>query len=182
MEHPDPAHKLSANLYDIPLFCIQWKTPNDGQRNCPKHVEFHSKNKFEKLVHLVGFISRNLSRCTVTWTPNSKMSRESARISVLCEQLHHNRHCGSAAWWASWCSNFRCCQVSLVHLTCLSTPDLAGLDYFFWGYITSKLQETCPANTDYLKQWIWECVQGNCSERLQRLKIYYPSWLQDCTE
>jgi hypothetical protein len=32
----------------------------------PKHVEFYSKNKFEKLVHLVGFIIRNLSRCTVT--------------------------------------------------------------------------------------------------------------------
>jgi hypothetical protein len=26
-----------------------------------KHVEFHSKNKFEKLAHLVGFIIRNLS-------------------------------------------------------------------------------------------------------------------------
>jgi hypothetical protein len=22
-------------------------TPDDGQRNCPKHVEFYSKNKFE---------------------------------------------------------------------------------------------------------------------------------------
>ena len=33
------------------------KPPDDGQRNCPKHVEFHSKNKFEKLVHLVGFIT-----------------------------------------------------------------------------------------------------------------------------
>ena len=32
------------------------KTPDDGQKNCPKHVEFYSKNKFEKLVHLVGFI------------------------------------------------------------------------------------------------------------------------------
>jgi hypothetical protein len=31
-------------------------TPDDGQRNCPKHIEFHSRNKFEKLVHLVGFI------------------------------------------------------------------------------------------------------------------------------
>ena len=30
----------------------------DGQRNCPKHVEFYSKNKFEKLVHLVGFVVR----------------------------------------------------------------------------------------------------------------------------
>jgi len=32
------------------------KTPHDGQRNCPKYVDFYSKNKFEKLVHLVGFI------------------------------------------------------------------------------------------------------------------------------
>jgi hypothetical protein len=27
---------------------------DDGQRNCLKHVEFYSKNKFEKLVHPVG--------------------------------------------------------------------------------------------------------------------------------
>jgi len=26
--------------------------------NCPKHVEFYSKNKIEKLVHLVGFVIR----------------------------------------------------------------------------------------------------------------------------
>ena len=38
------------------MLCVQWKTPHDGQRNCPKHVEFYSKNKFEKLVNLVGFI------------------------------------------------------------------------------------------------------------------------------
>jgi hypothetical protein len=35
---------------------VQWKTPDDEQSYCPKHVDFHSKNKFEKLVHLVGFI------------------------------------------------------------------------------------------------------------------------------
>ena len=37
------------------------KTPDDGQRNCPKHVEFYSKNKFEKLMHLVGFIIRKIN-------------------------------------------------------------------------------------------------------------------------
>jgi len=37
------------------LFCPD---PDDGRRSCPKHVEFFSKNKFEKLVHLVGFIIR----------------------------------------------------------------------------------------------------------------------------
>ena len=34
------------------------KTPDDGQRNCPKHVDFYCKNKFEELVHLVGLIIR----------------------------------------------------------------------------------------------------------------------------
>jgi hypothetical protein len=56
--YPDPAHKLSANLYDITLLCLLRKTPDNGQRNCPKHVEDYSKNKSEKLVHLVGFIIR----------------------------------------------------------------------------------------------------------------------------
>ena len=46
-------------VWHITLLWVQWKTADDGQRNCPKHVEFHSKNKFEKLVHLVDFIIRN---------------------------------------------------------------------------------------------------------------------------
>ena len=61
---------ISKPVWHIPLLCVQWKTPDNGQRNCPKHVEFHPKNKFEKLLRLVGFIIRNLSRCTVTWTSN----------------------------------------------------------------------------------------------------------------
>ena len=43
------------NLYV--LLCVQYQTPDDGQRNCPKHVEFYSKNKIEKLVYLDGFIA-----------------------------------------------------------------------------------------------------------------------------
>jgi hypothetical protein len=61
---------VSERVWHIPLLCVQWKTPDDGQRNCLKHVDFHSKNKFEKLLHLVGFIIRNLSQCTFTWSPN----------------------------------------------------------------------------------------------------------------
>jgi len=48
-------------VWHMPLLCVQQKTPDVRQRNCPKHVEFHSKNKFEKLVHLVGFIIRNIT-------------------------------------------------------------------------------------------------------------------------
>ena len=49
---------VSKPVWHIPLLCVQWKTPNDGQRDCPKHLEFYSKSKFEKLLQLVGFIMR----------------------------------------------------------------------------------------------------------------------------
>jgi hypothetical protein len=55
MFHPDPARKLSTKL------SVQCIPPDYGQRNCQKHVEFHLKKKFEKLVHLVGFIIRKFS-------------------------------------------------------------------------------------------------------------------------
>jgi len=48
----------SKPVWHIPLLHVQWKTPDDGQRNCPKRIGFYSKNKFEKLVHLVGLIIR----------------------------------------------------------------------------------------------------------------------------
>ena len=54
--HVDPSRKQSANLYVIYHCCVyREKTPDVGQRNCPKHVEFHSKNKFVKLMQLVLF-------------------------------------------------------------------------------------------------------------------------------
>jgi hypothetical protein len=65
---------ISKTVWHISLLCVQCRTPDDGQRNCPKHVEFHSKMKtFEKLVHLLGFITRNLSRCTDTLTSNMSL-------------------------------------------------------------------------------------------------------------
>jgi hypothetical protein len=43
---PDPACKLSAKLYDMYHCCVYSEnTPDNGQMNCPKHVEFHSKIK-----------------------------------------------------------------------------------------------------------------------------------------
>ena len=88
---PDPVRKLSAKLYDIPLLCAQWKTPDDWQRNCPKHLEFYSKNKFEKLVHLVGFITSiycgDYSRWLVTWRQtHNKLSNR-----IWAFQVHHTQ-------------------------------------------------------------------------------------------
>jgi len=57
-------------LLHIPLLCVQWKTPDDGQRNCPKHIEFYSKNKLETLVYLFGFIIRIFH---VEWSPERQI-------------------------------------------------------------------------------------------------------------
>ena len=42
MDYPSPARKPSTNLYDTYQCQVysEW-TPDDGKRNCPKHVEVH---------------------------------------------------------------------------------------------------------------------------------------------
>jgi len=67
----------SKPVWHIPLLCVQWKTPDDGQRNCPKHVEFLSKINLRNLRNSASgwvFI-RILSRWTVTWTSVSRAQR-----------------------------------------------------------------------------------------------------------
>ena len=39
-----PCPKLSSKpTWHKPMPNVQWETPDDGQRNCPKHVEFYAK-------------------------------------------------------------------------------------------------------------------------------------------
>jgi len=59
--------------WHIPVPNVQWKTPDDGQRNCTKHVEFPDKNKLGKLVRLLVLLETDLLRCTVTWTLSSSL-------------------------------------------------------------------------------------------------------------
>jgi len=50
---------LASCQYDITIaVCtvLDSRLWREIERYCPKHVEFYSKNKFEKLVLLVGFI------------------------------------------------------------------------------------------------------------------------------
>jgi len=51
---------VSKLVWLIPLLCVQWKTSDDGQRYCTKHIEFYSKNKFEKLVYLFNSVIKQL--------------------------------------------------------------------------------------------------------------------------
>jgi len=63
---------FSKPVWYIPLLCVQWKTLDDGLSNCPKHVEFYSRNKFEKLVHLVGFSIRIYLYCLTSYPYRSQ--------------------------------------------------------------------------------------------------------------
>jgi len=54
---------------------------DDGQRNCLKHVECYTKNKFEKLVHLVGFIIRNFH--------DAQSPEHQIRTYCLMKGCHH---------------------------------------------------------------------------------------------
>jgi len=54
-----PAHQLSANLHDIDHRCVYSEKLLMMDRGTVRNMlEFYSKNKFEKLVHLVGFVIR----------------------------------------------------------------------------------------------------------------------------
>jgi hypothetical protein len=43
----------------MPVPNVQWKTPDDGQRNCPKHVELRTRINLE-ISASVGFIVKKI--------------------------------------------------------------------------------------------------------------------------
>ena len=47
-------------VWHLPVPNVQWKTPDDGYRKCPKHVRFLDKSKFGKLMRLLDLLKRNL--------------------------------------------------------------------------------------------------------------------------
>ena len=70
------------------LLCMQYQIRDDGQKTCTKHVKFYSKNKFEKLVHLVGFIIRvyhdaRYCECQIRQCPNEEgESNETGNVRI----------------------------------------------------------------------------------------------------
>jgi len=94
--HCDSALSVSKSVWHTPLLCVQWKTPDDGERNCPKLVGFYSKNKLEKLVHLVGFIIKYYSR-----SPEHQMQH--LLLLILFLVAHNESICRrGTVGWVDW--------------------------------------------------------------------------------
>jgi hypothetical protein len=88
---------VSKPAWHIPLLYVQWKTLDIGQRNCPKHVEFYSKNKFEKLVHLVGFIVRKHTETVTKMIKIQLHGKQCVQKTYSC-CYHHDTHLGGWGW------------------------------------------------------------------------------------
>jgi len=92
------------NLYDVHLLlCVRYLTPDDGQKTCLKHVEFYSKNKFEKLVHLFGFIisiyhDARSSECQ-KHAANSRFSRFCERAQIVLRSFFKFEICSDVSRW-----------------------------------------------------------------------------------
>lgn len=112
------------------------------------------------------------------------------------ENLHGNLCC------ASNCSKNHCAQMMISMEMPLSQQDVPKfwipLDVFstcrlpkclilqyqttsFWGYMKNQVYKTHPANTDDLKQWIQECIQGTHKEMLC-VMTSFPLQMQKCVE
>ena len=108
--------------WHTPVPNVQWKTPDDGQRNWPKHVEFVEKNKFGKLVRLLVLLKskyQNFSPKPVTTQqlPSAAYSNSPLPTTLPPTYLDHkyDEHCLRTFWAAKF-------SVSLPHWQHLPSP------------------------------------------------------------
>ena len=127
------ARKLSTNLYDIYHRCLQWKTPDGGQRNCPKHVEFYSKNKIWEISAYGWFYYKNLSRCAVTWTSNS-----SNIIRLICQGGSDGRGMRHVRWRSACSVRVAKREGKYLYIKLHVTQDLLGFTALTWGHALSN--------------------------------------------
>jgi len=90
MFHSDPAHKLSTNLYDLHHCCVcsEKLLTMDRGTFCNMFC-FIPRIKFEKFVHLVGFIIKNRLRML---NQNTTTAMVHYGISVLFLGIINSKH------------------------------------------------------------------------------------------
>jgi hypothetical protein len=69
--------------WHIPVPNVQWKTPDDGQRNCPKLIEFLNKNK---LVRLLVLLKRKYLDCLI---PQNVITSPETSVTAPTEIAQH---------------------------------------------------------------------------------------------
>ena len=79
-------------VWHIPLPCVRWKTPDDEERNCPKHVEFHSKINLRNYCIYLDLIYVSMSKeySCFRWEINCEISK-TAVVSSKTSCLNESR-------------------------------------------------------------------------------------------
>jgi len=73
------------------LLCVQWKTPDDWQRNCPKHVEFIPKINWE--IGASSWFYYKPLYCTSAAQPEEIVSQNnSLKVYLWCFTRFWTRH------------------------------------------------------------------------------------------
>ena len=150
---------VSKPVWHIPLLCVQWKTPGDRQRNCPKHGEFCSKNKIWEISASSWFYYNNLSRCTVTWTVKGircQVKADKLFIDPLCTTWHSAIHYSVLTPW---------CRVILQKLTGLQLVKKFPAFYGTRRFITAltsvrhlSLSWASPIQSTYPHPTSWRSI------------------------
>ena len=88
------SRSCSQAVWHIPLLCVEWKTADDGQRNCPKHVEFYSN----VLILLASCMTYTTAVCRVKncwwWTEGlSETCRVLFQRPYPARKLYDIYHC-----------------------------------------------------------------------------------------
>ena len=127
---PNCSQAVRKPVWHIPLLCVQWKTPDDGQRNSLTHIQFYSKNKFEKLMHIVGFI-------TSTYHDARSPERQN-----FCNNLCLNTSIWTEAGRTHKWFHKHCFYYLFTYFDCL-----------FWNLIKCCLRIQPAKNSVYFKCW-----------------------------
>jgi hypothetical protein len=157
--HPDPA-ALKLSVWHITLLCVQWITPDDGQRNCPRHVrvEFHFPPKFEKLVNPVGFIIRYFV------TMHGHMNVKNAKYFTYYTTTLHTEKCGTLSEATEFMEEvtYNCATVtnhkSIVELhskmhSLLPGPLSASSRHFIVQWFTLVCRKVLPPGYLFFLNW-----------------------------
>jgi hypothetical protein len=53
-------------------------------------------------------------------------------------------------------------------------------NFFLWGYLKTRVYETCLATILDLEQWSWQCIEAIPNEMLQHVMTFLPGQVQEC--
>ena len=68
----------------MPVLNVQWETPDDGQRNCPKHVELRTRNSAS-----VGLIvKKSVTSSYLTHLTNLVLCSNDNFTRKICDDRH----------------------------------------------------------------------------------------------